>query len=278
MAGVLSGGVKRVITAFFLVPAVIFVVAYSAPFWLLAGVSAVILLALSEYNNLSVLPARSPAGDRLCVAAGAAMPSVFFFLGAGALMPAALSAVFAFFLHGLWGGAEFKDASYGACFRTLGVLYIAIPLSYLIFLRDMENGRWWILFIFAVIWANDTFAYIVGKSVGRHKLAPRVSPGKTVEGAVGGLAAGAALSFFYDRYMGLGAGAMGIVLLALVIGVVGIAGDLAESLLKRGAGIKDSGTLIPGHGGVLDRIDSLIFPIPAVYYILIWQLHIKAAG
>lgn len=268
--GSFSGIFKRVVTAFFLIPAVIFVVAYTAPFWVFAATTAIVLLALAEYNNLSISKEKSRANDLLLLVAGGGMPVVFFFLGAQAVMPAVMAAVFIFFLHGLWSRLEFADASYGAAFRTLGLLYVAIPLSYLIFLRDIPNGRWWILLIFVVVWANDTFAYIVGKTVGSHKLAPRISPGKTVEGAVGGLLAGCVAAFVYNRALSLGLGDAGIVILSFVIGITGIAGDLAESVLKRGAGVKDSGALIPGHGGLLDRIDSLIFPIPLLYYVLIY--------
>lgn len=265
--------VKRVMAAFFLIPAIVFVVGYTAPFWVFASTSAVIFLALVEYNNFSSLPNRRPAGDRLGIAVGVAMPAVFFFLGKNAALPALMAAVVIFFLYGMWAGMDFKAASSDIAFRTLGVIYIAIPLSHLILLRDLPDGRWWILFIFVIVWANDTFAYIVGKTMGRHKLAVRISPGKTIEGAVGGIAAGVIVALVYTHFMGLGPGMILVAAIAIKIGIVGIVGDLAESLLKRGAGIKDSGTLIPGHGGVLDRIDSLIFPIPALYYILAYLLY-----
>jgi len=268
--------VKRVIAAFFLIPAIVFVVVYTAPFWVFASASGLVTLALVEYNNLSPLPARRPGGGKLGIMVGVALPAVFFFLGKNAVVPALMAAVVIFFIHAMRdmrSGTEFKDASIDIAFRTFGVIYIALPLSYLIFLRAVPNGRWWILFVLIIVWANDTFAYIVGKTLGRHKLAPRISPGKTIEGAAGGLAAGVAAALICNSAMGLGAGMPLMAAMAIMVGVLGIIGDLAESLLKRGAGVKDSGSLIPGHGGVLDRIDSLIFPIPALYYILVYYLQ-----
>ncbi|MBI5886319.1 MAG: phosphatidate cytidylyltransferase [Deltaproteobacteria bacterium] len=268
--------VKRVFAAFFLIPAIVFVVVYTAPFWVFASASGLVYLALVEYNNLSPLPARRPAGDKLGVIVGLAMPAVFFFLGKDAVLPVLIAAVVIFFLYGMWGmwsGLEFRDASMEVAFRTLGVIYIAVPLSYFIFLRAVPDGRWWILFILVVVWANDTFAYVVGKTLGRHKLAPRISPGKTIEGAAGGLVAGVAAALICNGAMGLGAGMLLIAAIAIKVGVLGIIGDLAESLLKRGAGVKDSGSLIPGHGGVLDRIDSLIFPVPVLFYILVYYIQ-----
>jgi phosphatidate cytidylyltransferase len=121
------------------------------------------------------------------------------------------------------------------------------------------------LILLAGTWAGDTAAYFVGKKLGRNKLAPRLSPGKTVEGALGGLAGsalGASLvNFFYPA-----ASFSMIAILGLLVGVFGMLGDLFESSLKRTAGIKDTGVIIPGHGGVLDRFDSMIFTAPAAYY------------
>ncbi|MFN0119934.1 MAG: phosphatidate cytidylyltransferase, partial [Blastocatellia bacterium] len=119
---------------------------------------------------------------------------------------------------------------------------------------------------FLVIFAGDTGAYYVGRAFGRHKLAPRISPGKTIEGLAGGLLANALAvviskyTFFPGLELSLG------IPLALAMGVLGVIGDLCESMLKRGAGAKDAGQIIPGHGGILDRLDSLLFNAPLLYY------------
>jgi phosphatidate cytidylyltransferase len=111
----------------------------------------------------------------------------------------------------------------------------------------------------------------VGKVIGRHKLSPLVSPNKTVEGAVGGVAAGVIAAYIFNIVAGFGMAMTTVIVLPLLIGVVGIIGDLIESVIKRSAGAKDSGALIPGHGGALDRIDSLLFAIPLLYYYLAWM-------
>lgn len=167
---------------------------------------------------------------------------------------------------------ELKDATVDIAFKGLGIIYIALPLSYLIFLREETNGQWWLLLLLVIIWANDTFAYFTGKGIGKTGLS-RISPKKTVEGAIGGLLGGFVAAFLYNGFLSMGLSVGAVAVLSVVIGAVGIIGDIAESLLKRAAGVKDSGTIIPGHGGVLDRIDSLIFPIPLIYYFVVWHVN-----
>ena len=133
-------------------------------------------------------------------------------------------------------------------------------------LPPVELGAWRLLLLLAIVMGADTAAFFVGSAVGRHKLAPAISPGKTIEGLVGGLAGGV-LGAVIVRWAGLHslplAHAVG---LGLGVAALGTAGDLAESLLKRWAGVKDSGALFPGHGGMLDRLDSLLFAGPVLYY------------
>jgi phosphatidate cytidylyltransferase len=112
-------------------------------------------------------------------------------------------------------------------------------------------------------------AYITGRLIGRHKMSPVISPNKTIEGAAGGIIFGAVAAIVLNLYLELGMGLASVVILSVVIGVVAIIGDLAESVIKRGAGVKDSGSIIPGHGGVLDRIDSIIFTVPVLYYYIL---------
>jgi len=162
--------------------------------------------------------------------------------------------------------ASVTDASVA----LLGALYVAWFLGHLILIRNLEQGIALIFFLFFVTWAGDTGAYYVGKSLGRRPLAPRISPNKTVEGAIGGwaasvLAAGLAQWWFLPVLS-----MTDCVLLGAVLGLVGQLGDLTESMFKRGSGIKDSGHFLPGHGGILDKLDSLIFTTPVFYYYLIW--------
>lgn len=148
-----------------------------------------------------------------------------------------------------------------------GVAYVALPFAALIALRLGDAGLQWTALAFLVTFATDTSAYAVGRAVGRRKLAPSISPGKTWEGAVGGLvgaaAAAAALVVLLD---GIESHLLPAIALGLGVGVVAQAGDLLESKVKRMAGAKDSGRLIPGHGGLFDRLDSLVPVFPLVYY------------
>ncbi len=226
------------------------------------------LLALLEYNNLTILKIRDRRADSLVVIFGVAVPALVYFEGFGVFLPVLMAAVFVFFLNSFVCGRELSDSAVDVAHKALGIAYIALPFSYFAKLAALEDGRWWILFLFAVIWANDTFAYVTGRQFGRHKLCVAISPGKTVEGAVGGLAGGVAAALLFDYFLDMRAPWATVAVLAVVLGLIGMAGDLAESVLKRSAGVKDSGTLVPGHGGVLDRTDSLIFAIPALYYIL----------
>jgi phosphatidate cytidylyltransferase len=124
--------------------------------------------------------------------------------------------------------------------------------------------------LLAIVMLSDTFAFFVGHAIGRHRLAPTISPGKTVEGALGGLAGGI-FGALGAREFGLPHVPLGhAILLGVLVAALGIAGDLFESLLKRWAGVKDSGGLFPGHGGMLDRMDSLLFAAPVLYYYFLW--------
>ncbi|MGD8413878.1 MAG: phosphatidate cytidylyltransferase [Candidatus Latescibacterota bacterium] len=169
-----------------------------------------------------------------------------------------------------------KNAIYHVATTLLGVLYVAYLASHLVMLRelpivaglDYAMGSSFVFLVFLVTWAGDTGAYIVGSAVGRRPLLPRVSARKTVEGAVGGLVfavAGAVVaSYTFARYLDL----LQAVILGVAAGTIGQLGDLFESLIKRDANVKDTSGLIPGHGGVLDRFDGLLFTAPLLYYYL----------
>jgi len=146
-------------------------------------------------------------------------------------------------------------------------IYPGWLLTHLIGITQIEGGFHFVLLVLATTWSTDTFAYFVGTKFGRHKLAPALSPGKSVEGAVGGIAGSIAAALI----LGLVAGKIPLIhyiTVGILAGIVGQAGDLLESAFKRMAGVKDSGRLIPGHGGMLDRFDSLLLTAPLVYYYL----------
>ena len=153
-----------------------------------------------------------------------------------------------------------------------GVLYVGLLLGHFILLKNLENGEALVFFVILVTWLSDTGGFFVGKTWGKHSLAPRLSPQKTIEGLLGGVlfsVVGAVLSqFTFVPFFSLGQ----CVMLGVGLAVLGAIGDLAESAIKRSVSVKDSGTMIPGHGGVLDRVDSLLFTGPAMYYYVMFSL------
>jgi phosphatidate cytidylyltransferase len=148
-----------------------------------------------------------------------------------------------------------------------GMLYVTLLLSYFVALR-VHQGLSWMLIALICTWACDSFAYLVGKAIGRHPFAPRISPKKTWEGTIGGVVGATICGLLAVPLLNMPA--LAGLLLGCAIAVVAVAGDLAESFIKRQAAIKDSGSLIPGHGGALDRVDSLLFTVTLVYYVSIW--------
>lgn len=158
-----------------------------------------------------------------------------------------------------------KSPLWEANYNLLAVLYAVVLLSHLYLLRQLPRGVEWTFLTIFLVWATDTGAYLIGRQFGRHPLAPQVSPKKTIEGSVGGLLFSIAVAIGAWQLIG-GASWVTYVVLGVIIGISAQVGDLFESALKRSAGVKDSGKLIPGHGGILDRFDSLIFALPLVYY------------
>lgn len=152
-----------------------------------------------------------------------------------------------------------------------GIFYVAVMFSYLYQVRVMPDGAFLVWLIFLSSWGCDTCAYCVGSLFGRHKLAPQLSPKKSIEGAVGGVLGAALLGLIYatllgERIMDMGNPQLGCTLACVIGAVISQIGDLAASAIKRNHGVKDYGKLIPGHGGVLDRFDSLLFTAPAIFF------------
>lgn len=170
-----------------------------------------------------------------------------------------------------WWALARPEAGFEGWAVTVGAaLYLGLTLGHASLLRGMDAGARWLLLALLVTFAADTGAFLVGRAVGRRPLAPRLSPGKTWEGALAGILAAVAVAVALRYLLALDLSPQAAVLLGALAGVAGQVGDLAESRIKRWAGVKDSGRLLPGHGGLLDRIDSIVFNLVVVYYFLRW--------
>ena len=156
----------------------------------------------------------------------------------------------------------------------MGVVYLGWFLGYLILLRNFEHGGDVVLFLFLIIWAGDAGAYYTGKAFGRRPLASQISPNKTVEGALGGLATSLAAAWLGQVWFLPGLSLIDVFVLGIILACLGQLGDLVESMYKRSVGVKDSGVLLSAHGGILDKVDSLIFTAPALYYYLVYVKQI----
>lgn len=168
------------------------------------------------------------------------------------------------------GGHEVSGPAFDFLPRAvLGIFYPALLLAHFPLLLAQPAGRSWLLLAAIIAVAADTGAYYAGTRLGRHKLCPALSPGKTVEGLIGGVVAAMLGSFLVVWWWLSEIGLLQSLLFAFILSLASVVGDLVESLLKRGAGLKDSGTLLPGHGGLLDRIDSLLLVVPLLYYLVL---------
>ena len=233
-----------------------------APRWLFSAIVTLVAVAtLREYLALSAQSGLGPLSWFSYVAT-----AVLVFWAPLAESPALL--VLLALALAARPARSLEKALPGAAASVLGVLYIGLPLAMLSDLRRLFDGPRWVIYVLALTWVSDTAAYFGGRVFGRHKLAPRISPGKTWEGAVASLAASLAFGMAYLAWMRPEMGLAWSGSISAAVNIAGQVGDLAESAIKRGAGAKDSGSILPGHGGLLDRLDALLFAVPALWYIL----------
>jgi phosphatidate cytidylyltransferase len=298
---------KRIVTAAILIPLVLLAV-FRAPLWLFLLITAVVALAAAfEYLDIAAEYGFEPfrlltylyvaalfviyfCADRTPTAT-APMAGLFSLLNEEAMVLMLLLFTPFLLLTAAMGRDDLKTALPGAAMSYLAIPYVGLPLLLLAVLRQLERGWVFVLFTFFAVWVGDTAAMYVGKSMGRHKLAPRISPGKTVEGTVASLLFSVGVCCVFAHFVPEIAAALGrahllaeaqesllygtpaygrvpLWLAALVAAAINAAaqlGDLLESALKRGAGVKDSGTILPGHGGILDRIDALLLALPVAF-------------
>lgn len=250
---------KRVLTALLLIPFFCYIVLWAPQWAFLIVVAAVALMCFREYSELTALH-------------GIAKPGVFGY-AAGLLVlfvPGRDVALFTLIAIAAMSLAlrsrEMAQALPNAAALLLGVVYIFGSLRCAIELRAINV--YWLFFGLSLNWAGDIAALYVGRAFGRHKLAPEVSPGKSWEGAAASTVASVIYGAIYFPLLLKTAPLAGALGLTVIANIAGQCGDLCESALKRGAGVKDSGTLLPGHGGWLDRVDSCLFAMPVVYAVV----------
>ncbi len=294
---------KRIATAVVLIPIVLALI-LRAPVPVVAVVAAAVaLLTIHEFLKLTesygVQPLRLPT--YIFVA-------IFFLLLAlnlGNEKPLLATAIFIYCvgfasaiapllaLSILMRRQELRSGYPAAAASVFAFTYVALPMGMLVQLRQQWAGAFFLLYLLLVVWAGDIFAYFVGKSIGRHLMSPRISPKKTWEGAAASLVASVAVGWLLfahaeriswafvnsgllarrDGLFGQEIPAMNTVLLLTVaLNIAAQLGDLVESLIKRGASVKDSGAILPGHGGMLDRIDALLFAAPVLWFYTAWRV------
>ncbi len=266
---------KRILGALLFAPIAILLVYFSTPLIFFIAVSVVVGICMLEFYRLMEergTPVRRYAGVFLGVLV------VFAFYQGGLSLTAFIvsAGTIGLFMSALVGREDLSRAFEKTAYTLVGIFYVGWLLAHLVLLHRMDGGRFYILFLLLVIWFGDIAAYYVGKNFGRRKLASEISPAKTVEGTGAGLG-GSVAGAFVARWLFLGQlSAVDALFLGVLLGLLGQLGDLSESVVKRSAGAKDSGRLIPGHGGLLDRLDSLLFSAPILYYyMLTWVQIIK---
>jgi phosphatidate cytidylyltransferase len=275
----------RILTALLLIPPVIYLIGWSPKWLFLAAVIVSVELCLFEFFKICQHAGFKPlsvvaylASAALCAvrAADTSKPEMYSFVLLVAFVPMTLTIALAM--------TRDLKTYLGAIATTIfGVAYIGLTLSCLLPLRFSRlgagslglagtggnpEGRKLVLLLFLVIWADDTFAYLVGRAMGRKMLFPSISPKKTLEGSVAGLVGSLLVAWGFARLFWQTASLKKVILLGGLVALFGQIGDLAESAMKRGANLKDSGSALPGHGGLLDRVDSLLFGAPVLWLTL----------
>jgi phosphatidate cytidylyltransferase len=296
---------KRVLTAVVLIPIVLLLI-LRAPVPVLAFVAGVVaLLAIHELLKLA-----EGYNIRLLYKPTYVFVALFFLLIAispeASSTPALSTSGFAFvavcfagfapfiFLAVAMRREELSSAFPAAMLAAFAFAYIGLPMASLVQLREQWQGSFFLLYLLLLVWAGDIFAYFIGKSLGTHRMSPRVSPKKTWEGAVASVVASVAVGMLMTHYAVPISRALlharlieqrdgvftepalfPIIILSIVLNVAAQLGDLVESVIKRGAGVKDSGAILPGHGGMFDRIDALLFAAPVLWAYMAWRVLLQ---
>ena len=260
----------RVLSAIIFLPILLLIIWRGSPIYFSGLIFIAAILGLLEYKNIAEQVGLKATLCPVIIAALAILSS-FYFHRPDLIVATLAALVIVELTAQLFTVQDLTKALAGAAGAVFGVTYVAVLGGYLIWLRLVDDhgiqlSAKLISLFFLIVFAGDTGAYYTGRTLGKNKLAPRISPGKTVEGSLGGLVANvlavviAHFTFFPELNL------VTAIPLALIMGSLGIIGDLCESMMKRGSNIKDAANIIPGHGGILDRLDSILFNAPVLYY------------
>lgn len=252
-----------------MLPALIAFLLWSGPFFFGLVLAVVAMLGLHEFYAMA-FAGRRRGETFFAIGAGGVLAGLFYWQQPLLLQVALAAAILACATLYLARYQDLTRVAGDLSLTVLGLLYLPLLLGHLTLLRQLPHGREWVFLVLVIIMIGDSAAYFVGSALGKRRLYPAISPKKSVEGALGGLA-GSVLGALACRLIFFPAlGVLDCLLLGAGLGLFGQVGDLFESMLKRAFGVKDSGTLIPGHGGLLDRLDSLLFAFPPAYYYALW--------
>ena len=266
-----NSNLQRWLTGIILAVALLLVIAFGPLELLAAVITLCIIGGVWEYNGIvfghGFLKEKV---ESLLIAI--LIPGVVLFGDAQLLVALLVFAIIAVFIVFLWKVNETNFDVSSVAKVIFGMIYIPLLTSHFILLRKLDSGIYWILLVLAIAIVGDTVALYVGKSLGKRKLIPLVSPGKTVEGTIGLIVGGTIAACIFGYYLMPRISLIHFLILGCVAGIIGQLGDLCESAIKRNYGKKDASSLLPGHGGLMDRMDSLIFVAPFVYYYLIFVI------
>ncbi len=270
----------RVLSTLLFIPLLVYSLFHAETFIFPVIISVAALWGLVEFYSLSKKSGIQPIQILGYLAGMAALlASTFNPNKAGSLWILILWGILGIgFIYKMLKGESISQPTLSSLASTLmGVCYVIYPFSLLIILQRIQDGTWLMIWMILITWACDTGAYLTGSMIGKHKLCPSISPGKTIEGVIGGvilsLIAAAGLPRLFPATTGISTWNMGALLgIGFLLTVIGILGDLAESVLKRQAGVKDSGNTYTGHGGMLDIVDSLLFTVPVFYFLINFYL------
>ncbi len=258
---------KKIWTALLIIPPLVLLIALGPSILFTLMVLVTILLGLLEFNSLA-LPQSGQIERLIGIGLGLILSILFSYGEARSFSPFLVLTLLVLCVLFMATSKNLSSVISNLGITFFGIFYVGFLLSHILLIRNQTDGRQWVLFLIITVWAGDIIALFSGTLFGKHKLYPKISPNKTYEGFLGAIAGSVVIGLIFASLF-LPSFNKGVCILVTIgMGILGQLGDFTESMLKRSAQVKDSGSLIPGHGGVLDRIDSFLFSTPFLYYLL----------